>query len=161
MGWQFYVSIGGLFLTIVTSAVILSYRLGRHFETIQTALRTLRGQLDNQLTLFGVLLRILHRRKTLDDAELQEVLQTYGNIATAQTPTFAATGNPLTPEEAQRINYYIDKARRGAFFTAEEAEDYNLLVRRVEQDRPDDPGIWPLIALGAFLLGVFLASKNQ
>lgn len=161
MGWEFYASIGGLFITVVTSAVILSYRFGRHSERVQAGLRALRDQLDGQLTLLGVLIRILHKRKALNDDELQEVLQRYGSIATANAPRFVPTGNPLSNEEAQRLNYYISKVRRGEFFTSEEVEDYNVLIRQVQQESPNDPGVWPLVALGAFLLGIFLASRNQ
>ena len=161
MGWEFYASIGGLFITVVTSAVILSYRFGCNSERVQAGLRALRDQSDGQLTLLGVLIRILHRRKALDDTELQEVLQRYGSIATANAPTFVPTDNPLSYDEAQRLNYYISKVRSGDFFTTEEVEDYNALIGQVQQDKPNDPGLWPLAALGAFLLGIFLASSKK
>jgi hypothetical protein len=161
MSWEFYASIGGLFITVITSAVILSYRFGCNSERVQASLRALRDQLDGQLTLLGVLISILHKRKALDDTELQEVLQRYGSIATAKAPRFVPTGNPLSNDEAWRLNNYIDKARRGEFFTTGEVEDYNVLIGQAQQDRPNDPGLWPLAALGAFLLGIFLASRKQ
>lgn len=168
MSWQLAVSMIGIFITVVTTAVVLAYRIGCHradlkvlHDQMQAGLSGLRAQMDGQLTLLGVLINILHRRKALDDIELKEVLQVYGSVATAKAPRFVPTGNPLSDDDARRLNNYVDKARRGEFFTSEEVEDYNTLIGQVQQDRPNDPGLWPLAALGAFLLGVFLASQKK
>jgi hypothetical protein len=167
MSWELTVSVIGIFLTVLTGAVILSYRLGCHrrdlkalSDQMQAGFTGLRDQMSGQLTLIGVLISILHKRKALDDAEFQEVIKTYGEMATKNAPTFVPTGNPLSYDDARRLNNYVDKARRGQFFTSWEVEDYNALIRQVQQDRPNDPGLWPLAALGAFLLGLFLASKK-
>lgn len=69
--------------------------------------------------------------------------------------------NPLTPEEASRLRNYIAKARRGEYFTPAEVEDYNQMVQRMESERPNDPGIWPLLAIGAFLAGLFSGSRKK
>jgi hypothetical protein len=161
MDWQFV----GIILTVIGSAVVLAYRFGRQFERLQSALGVLRTEVDGQLTLLGTLIRILHKRKALDDDEFREVLTSYSRMATAKVPAFIERElhgqNPLNREEAQRLSLYINKARQGEFFTSDEVEDYTSLVRRLEQDRPNDPGVWPLVALGAFLLGLFLASQRR
>lgn len=165
MGWQFYVSVAGLFITIIISATALAYRLGRHFERLESGLAVLRVQMDSHLTLLGALIRILHKRKSLSDDEFSDVLKSYSMMVTAKASSFIEQelhgGNPLTIEETQRLNNYLGKARQGQFFGSEEVEDYNALVLRVQQDKPNDPDVWPLIALGAFLLGLFLASQKK
>jgi len=165
MNWQFYASVAGIIVTVIGSAVVLAYWFGRRFERLQNGIGALRVQVDSHLTLLGTLIRILHKRKALDDEEFSEVLASYSKMTAAKIPSFIERelggGNPLTPEEARRLSSYINKANRGEFFTSTEVEDYNALVRQVEQERPDDPGIWPLVALGAFLLGLFLASQKK
>jgi hypothetical protein len=160
MDWQFV----GIIVTVIVSAVGLAYWFGRRFERLQSGLDAVRTQVDSHLTLLGSLIRILHRRKALDDMELSEILTIYSTMATAKMPAFIErelhSQNPLTDEEARRLNSYINKAQQGEFFTSDEVEDYNALVRRIEQDRPNDASVWPLVALGAFLLGLFLASRK-
>jgi hypothetical protein len=164
MTWQFYASVAGIIVTVLGSAIVVSFRVGRLFERLQNGIRALRVQLDSHLTLLGTLIRILHGRKALDDKEFSEVLASYSKMVAAKVPDFIERelggGNPLTPEEAQRLNSYINKANRGDFFTSTDVEDYNALVKKVERERPNDSDIWPLVALGAFLLGLFLASKK-
>ena len=74
MNWEFYVSVTGIIVTVIGSAVGLSYWFGRRFERLQSGLGMLRAQVDSHLTLLGTLIRILHKRKALDDDELREVL---------------------------------------------------------------------------------------
>jgi len=69
MSWEFYVAVAGLFVTVIGSAVILAYRIGRHFERIESSLSAVRVQIDSHLTLLGTLISILHRRKALSDEE--------------------------------------------------------------------------------------------
>jgi len=161
MDWQFV----GIIVPVIASVVGLGYWFGRRFERLQSGLDAVRTQLDSHLTLLGTLIRILHKRKGLDDEEFSEVIASYSRMALAKIPSFIQEefggGNPLTPEEVRRLNSYISKANRGEFFTPDEVEHYNALVRKVEQDRPNDPGVWPLVALGAFLLGLFLASQKK
>ena len=69
--------------------------------------------------------------------------------------------NPLTPEEANHLQEYIDKANKGLPFSYDEINDYYKLVEEAKKDQPKDINPWPLIALGAFLLGLWLGSKKQ
>lgn len=70
-------------------------------------------------------------------------------------------GNLLTPEELQRLQAYVDKARAGQWFTEEEVWDYNRLVSALEREKPTDPGVWPLVALGDFLVGLGIGGGGQ
>jgi hypothetical protein len=134
-------------------------------QRLDLGLRGLRQQSDGLLTLFGTILNVLYARQTLTAGEFSSIIQTYTQMirvgADAALERETELRNPLAREEAVRLQGYLDKAGRGEFFTSDQVEDYNRLVKRMEQDRPDDPGIWPLVALGAFLLGLFLASKSK
>ena len=145
------------------------WRLGADIQRLEQRLdlgvKGLRHQSDGLLTLMGTILKVLYGRQALTSDEFSSIIQTHTQMiregADAALQRETLLGNPLAREEAVRLQGYLDKARRGEFFTPNQVEDYNRLVRRMEQDRPDDPGVWPLVALGAFLLGLFLASKSK
>lgn len=161
LGWQFYVTISVPFVTLL----VLAWRAGRRFGRVDSGLGAIRKQVDSHLTLIGTIIRILHRRKSLDDQEFAEVLRSYSNIVASETASLFSEelqkGNPLTMAEVQRLNAYVQRAQQGDFFIPEEVNDYNALVTRMEQDRPNDPNVWPLVALGAFLLGLFIGVASQ
>lgn len=69
-------------------------------------------------------------------------------------------GNPVTQEELGRLNHYLAKARGGEFFSTDEVLDYNSLVSELEKHKKGDPSVWPFVALGALLAGLFGVSKN-
>ena len=71
----------------------------------------------------------------------------------------ARSMNPLTSSEAERFKALAGQARRGQFFTYEEAVEYDKLIRKIQAERPDDSSIWPLVALGAFLMGLYLGRR--
>jgi len=161
LGWQFYVSIAIPFLTLL----VLAYKAGRRFQRLDNGLDATRKQANGQLTLMGTIIRILHQRKALDDQEFREVLQSYSSIVATETaslfPDELRRGNPLTPVEVNRLNSYVQRAQAGNFFNPDEVTDYNNLVGRMHQDRPNDPNVWLLVALGAFLIGLFIGAASQ
>lgn len=69
--------------------------------------------------------------------------------------------NPLTSHEVQRFRDLVDKARRGEFFSRAEVVEYDRLIQKVRAERPDDSSIWPLVALGAFLVGLYLGQRQE
>jgi len=123
---------------------------------LRSGQEVLRRQFNGLLTLLGTLVRLLHSRKALSDDELGEVLTSYSSLVSS---TSATSANPLTVTEAETLRGYVSKAQRGEFFTAQEVEEYNTLVKKLEEEKGGDPGVWPLVALGAFLFGLFVASK--
>ena len=73
----------------------------------------------------------------------------------------ARSMNPLTSIEAERFRALVGQARQGQFFTYEEAIEYDQLIRKIQAERPNDSSIWPLVALGAFLLGLYLGRRQD
>lgn len=49
---------------------------------------------------------------------------------------------------------------RGEIFTSDQAKDFHKLTQKLKEERPNDEGTWVLVALGAFLLGLYLGSKD-
>lgn len=154
-----------ILVSIVLTAVGLGWTIGRRLQRVETGLKGLSSLTNGILALVGSLIRILHRRKALDDQEFMEVQQGYAQMIKGSVSAVLGEekqqANPLNPEEMRRLRHYWGKARRGEWFTSDEVEDYNRLVRKMEQERPDDPNIWPLIALGAFLLGLYLGRRKE
>ena len=71
------------------------------------------------------------------------------------------TGNPVSAEEAGRLQWYVERARRNEFFTPEEAQDFYSLSQRVSQDRSDDKGAWGILLLAAFIFALYFLSKKS
>lgn len=170
-------------LGIVISAAVLlftilgvSFRLGRrigNFETrvtnqfglLKAAQKSLQRQITSLIGLFSTGLSALHRAQILTEEEYTTAFETYSKLATEGIEPFidllAKASNPLSPQESYRLRTLIEKARRGEWFTDEEYGEYEDLVRRSQNERPDDPNLWPLIALGAFLLGMYLGKRQR
>lgn len=146
----------GLGLTFVGAIIGVPWYLGRKLTRVENGLALQGRTINGLLGLIGQMIEIMHKRASLNDDELRQLISGY--TAMAQVPSHAS---PLTPDESQRLNSYLTKARNGDFFTADEVEDYNSLVRKLEQEKKNDPGVWPLVALGAFLFGLFVASQKK
>ncbi len=71
------------------------------------------------------------------------------------------TGNPISAEEARRLQWYVERARKNEFFRPEEAQDFYNLSQRVSQDRSDDQGAWGLLLLAAFILALYFLSQER
>jgi hypothetical protein len=148
---------------IIVAIVGVPWYLRGHFARLEAQANRTESKLNELIrvsntlsSLNGTLINLLHAKKILDDDNFRTVLGTFTKALNVQE----ISPNPLSPEELQRLNGYVRKAQRGDFFNSAEVEDYNTLVRTVEHEKPNDPNIWPLVALGAFLLGLFLASKE-
>ena len=131
----------------------LEMRVGR----VELKLNELIRSSNTLNNLSGTLIHLLHNKGIMDDDDFKTILGSYTKALDVQE----ISPNPLSPEELDRLNSYIRKAKSGEFFSADEVEDYNTLVSELNKERGDDPSVWPLIALGAFLLGLFLASKSK
>lgn len=132
----------------------------------------LRNEHDNLLAsvaqmneFLGKIIMMLHKRGSLTDEELAELIKHYTQLALPNL-TLAVTSarknrNPLTLEEANRLQYFIDKANRGDSFSILEINEYQQVVDKAKREQGEGSNPWPLIALGAFLLGLFLASQMK
>lgn len=132
----------------------------------------LRNEYDNLLAsvaqineFLGKIMMMLHKRGSLTEEELAEMIKYYTQLALPNL-TLALTlarknRNPLTPEEANRLQYFINKANRGDSFSISEINEYQQVVDKARREQREEINPWPLIALGAFLLGLFLASQMK
>jgi len=112
----------------------------------------------------GKMIMMLHKRDSLTDEELAELINHYTQLALPNL-TLALTlarknNNPLTPEEANKLQFFIDKANRGNSFLLSEINEYQQLVDKARREQSGEINPWPLIALAAFLLGLIIASRQ-
>lgn len=132
-------------------------KLEARFNRVELKLNEL-IRLSNTLNnLSGTLINLLHDKKIMDDDYFRRIFGSYTMALNVQE----ISPNPLNPDELARLNSYIRKAQSGEFFRTDEVEDYNALVTKLSKEKGDDPSVWPLVALGAFLLGLFLASRSK
>jgi len=150
--------------TLLIGSAFFWWKLNHRLERVESGLKMLPEIFHGIFSLIGILVNVLHRRKAIDDESFYDIQKHYAQIIekslNAVLAREARKGNPLTPEEQQNLRNYIDKIRRGEWLSSAEVDDYNRLVRKLEHEHPNDPGIWPLIALGAFLLGLYLGSQK-
>ena len=69
--------------------------------------------------------------------------------------------NPISYDEQQRLNGYIELARAGGPFTPDQVRDYRVLVAKLEEENPNDRQVGGLLALGALLLGLYILGKED
>jgi len=153
------VAVVATFITVITSTVIIV----RHFTKLENKVDRIRDgvnqnirQSNGILGLFGTLIGLLGKKGVVAQEDFGSILKDFTEIGHISE----INPNPLSREEVDRLNGYIRKAQQGSIFTSEEVQEYTELVEKLETEKPDDPNVWPLIALGAFLLGLFLASKK-
>lgn len=176
---QIIVAVSGVGVTILLAVTGVAWRLGSRLERLGSRLerlesrvgdlgvgiRSLNQQLAATVTLIPTLFRFLHRSQNITDAEYHESIGHFVSRISQGTDSLVdhltRSVNPLTPDEARRFRELVNKARRGEFFAREEVEEYDVLIRKVQAERADDPNIWPLVALGAFLQGLYLGSGRR
>lgn len=115
----------------------------------------------------GKMIMMIHKRGGLTNEELAEMIQFYTQLATPNL-TLALqlarkNNNPLTPYQAQKLQSYIDQANQGIPFSDDDINEYRELVELTNKEQTEQTGVnpWPLVALGAFLLGLWLGSKKK
>ena len=113
----------------------------------------------------GKMIMMLHKRGALTEEELGLLIQHYTQLASPNLNLALSIArekeNPLTPEEANRLEYYVEKANNGYPFIQEEIDDYSYLVEEARKELSKETNPWPLVALGAFLLGLILGSREK
>jgi len=143
----------------------LETNLATRINAAGNALRVISEQMEGHLTLIGAFVKVLHKKLTLTDDELEVILAGYSDLSARTSRSLVDMelrgANPLGREEALRLDAYLKKAQRGERFTSEEVVDYNHIVRTLEEQRRDDPRVWPLLGLGAFLSGLFLEKRDR
>ncbi len=113
----------------------------------------------------GQMVMMLHKRDSLSDEELGQLIQYFTQLASPNLNLALLTArrnkNPLTPEEADRLENFINKANQGHYFSPSDIGAYSELVEKAKREQQTEANPWPLIALGAFLLGLLLASQAK
>jgi hypothetical protein len=147
------------FIAVISAIIIVV----RHFDKLENKVDGIRDGLNqnirqnnNVLGLFSTLIGLLSKRGVIDKEEFGIIIKefaTIGRISEIQP-------NPLTAQQTATLNGYIRRAQQGGTFTTQEVQEYNALVRRLEQEHPNDPSIMPLVALAALLLGLYLFSRD-
>ena len=156
--WLPFSGVVVLLITVVSIAVAGWFTVvRRRFDPIGRSIEQIRAQENRQLALLGTLVTALSRQGVVSREEFAGIIQSFVSLDEAP----AVPNNPLTSDDLQRINHYIDLARAGGPFTPEQVRDYRTLVDILEQEKPDDPDVWRWVALGALLLGMYLPSKDQ
>lgn len=158
------VTIGTLLVGGATLLLRFESRLVRLKHRIDGIASVLKSANTEVLSLIAIIISIFQRQKLIDEQDVGTILAHYTQIASGSVGAVLAREtqkeNPLSQEEVKRLRGYIDKMGQGIWLTREELDDYNQLVRKLDQEHPNDPGIWPLIALGAFLFGLYLGSQK-
>ena len=132
---------------------------------LSAGVRSLNQQVASIVGLLPTAFMFMHRSNAITDEEYHDTVGQFTvRIAEGNESTIdylARSMNPLTPQEVQRFRELVNKAQRGEFFTYPEVEEYDQLIRKVKAERPNDPSIWPLVALGAFLLGLYVGRRQD
>lgn len=132
-------------------------KIDARFNKIDWELENLRNISNGHSTLTGALIKALAAQGHLSPQDMADMISVYAEMAHfGPIPT-----NPISPEEDIRLRNYLARARQGSIFTPEEVRDYRAIVGKLQDDHPQDRNIWPLIALGALLLGMFLGGREN
>ena len=145
-------------LGIITAIIGIPWYLRGKITKLDTRLSSVVKQSNGLLSVMSMVIGFLHESepKIITDKQMSTLIKSYAEIA--RVPE--TSGTPLTEEERARLDNYLAKVHRGDLFLSNEVTDYNNLVAELERQKKDDPSVWPLVALGAFLAGLFLASKK-
>jgi len=146
-------------IAVITSTVILV----RHFTKLENKIDKLYDglnqnirQSNNIIGLFSTLIGLLSRKGVIDKDEFGTIIQGFAKMGGVSE----IHPNPLTPQQTDTLNGYIRRAQQGGTFAPQEVQEYNTLVRRLEQEHPNDPGIGALVALAILLLGLYLLTRD-
>jgi len=136
--------------------------VGQHLRDVAAALHS---SVQTSNGLFAIIFRSLQRQGALSSEDIDNMVKV---LRSAQDDSMkhligslSPKDNPMTPEEIERLRLYLDMTQQGTPFNSEQAQDFYLLSNKVAQERHHDPGIWPLLALGAFILGLYIGTKRQ
>ena len=115
--------------------------------------------------LFGLVVRMMNRRQQLTEEELEQVTSGFSSLNNPAIDVLfqqeRRTRNPLATPELERLEAYYARLRRGKLLTRQELDDYNRLVAVLQADKPSDPGVWALVALGAFVAGLLTGATGD
>jgi len=112
---------------------------------------------------FASLMSVLSKYDAIKKEDLIDILSKTSTDSINKTlqSIKGGTGNPISAEEARRLQKYVDRARANDTFTPDEARDFYDLSQRVSQDRSDDKGAWGILLLAAFIFALYFLSRKS
>lgn len=138
--------------------------LDSRLDGLAAGVQSFNQQMTSLVNLISSGLGFLHRGQIITAEEYHKEMRNFVGLISQSTGPYVdlitTRANPITPEQAHRFRELVAMARRREVFTFEEAEEYNEILEIIREERPDDPGMWPLVALGAFFLGIYLGSRS-
>ena len=180
---QIIISIAGVGIVLLLALMGSEWRLGSRLANVEARLEGRLDRLENQIGDLGAGIRslnqqvasivgllpmaftYLHRSHAITEEEYHDAVGQFtsqvGEGGELLIDHLARSMNPLTSQEGERFRELVGKARHGEWFTRSEVEEYNRLIKKRQTDHPDDPSIWPLVALGAFLSGLYVGQRQE
>lgn len=143
-------------ISVIVAAIGGSWYLRSRFSKLETRFNQVINSVNNLNSLISTIISRLREREILTEKDNAEIQAAYSAALNVQE----ISSNPLGEHELAELNEYIRRAKAGGSFTEEEVREYNNLVSQLKSERGDDPSIWPLLALGAFLLGLYLGTRQ-
>lgn len=126
------------------------------------------GQVDLQAktqALQDIVIRVLQRlaeQRVVKDEELVEFLRPlFTESAQRVVKLEEQRGNPLTPQELERLKHFHRKLESNEPFSVEEAKELEALARRVVAAWPGEPAAQTLEFLARLLSAVLVASEKR
>lgn len=156
--WLLGSGVIGLFisvLSLIVGAVAAWVRINRRLDRMEWSLEQIRVQTNGHLVVTGSLVSALSATGVLQPNDPAALLRSYFELA--QIPPIP--NNPILPEEYSRLKHYLELARQGGPFTPEQVRDYQAIVKKLQQEKPNEPSTWHLGLLwvlcyqGCFWLG--------
>lgn len=107
-------------------------------------------------TISSILPAIQIRPGHKDDIDLGEIRRSLGGLISQTIRVEEHLGNPLTPDEINRLKLYEQRLQRGMDFSVDQAKDMKDLAERSANDHPDNTAIVAFAGMAALFLGVVL-----
>ena len=109
-------------------------RIEDRMEDFGAGIRSLNQQLAYVVGVLPTVFTFLHRNQAISDEEYRESVGQFTSRIAQRTESLvdylARSMNPLTSSEAKRFKALVGQARRGQFFTYEEAVEYDKWFAR-------------------------------
>lgn len=147
-------------LTAVVVVVLAYYKLNSSISAIRKGNSALKEVLTANSKSFGSLIGHLAKKGMLGTEEVADISST-STSAVENLLSILTTGNPITPQEAQRLQEYYNKMLMGQPLTESEAQEFYMLSSGVSQERPTDARALLLLGLAAFAVGYLMGSSDK
>ena len=120
---------------ILAGGALAWLRLSKRMDRLEWTTSQIADRCNGQLTLMGSLVAFLNEDKVLAPERTSLLLGHFTDMAKIGP----VSTNPISFDEQQRLNAYIELARAGGPFTSEQVAEYRALVARLEEEKPSDP----------------------